>query len=457
MAYINPFRPQNPVSRGMFVGRKNEIRRLESVLNHAKSQQPTNFMITGERGIGKTSLLMYLGAIAQSYGDVEEERYNFLKADVVIDSSTNQYDLIKKIESALQRELKRNGIKTQVLEKVWGFLQRVEVSGFRIDPSQPADPSHKLLAEEFGNSIVALVDKLCRPGEPDRILGPVDFDGILILIDEADQASTQLDLGSFLKYFAEFLNRNGCSKVTIGLSGLDGLSDVLTASHPSSLRVFEEIPLARLSTRDANDLIDTCLDRGDDRLAHGIDTQARELLNELAEGHPHFLHQFGYSAFNAAVEDPRARIISTQEELHFDEEDLDAEITIEEIEVDKAVLVSVRHVMKGALDSRGALEVIGDIYFQKFYHSLTNHQLRLKIVMFLCDQISGGCTAAGIASAIGEDVVAVEDEMSGLADEEHIFHDRFSNTYRVRFSCFGRWVQLKTQKVTLAGDSASFS
>ena len=56
---INPFKPNYPVQPGMFIGRIKEVERLESQLFQTKAGQPTNFLITGERGIGKSSLLLY--------------------------------------------------------------------------------------------------------------------------------------------------------------------------------------------------------------------------------------------------------------------------------------------------------------------------------------------------------------------------------------------------------------
>lgn len=107
MSYVNTFQPQSPISQGLFVGRRPEIQRLESVLRHAKAHRPINFMITGERGIGKTSLMHYLMGMARSFGDFEHDSHNFLIADVVIDKTTTTLDLVKKVEFSLRKELER--------------------------------------------------------------------------------------------------------------------------------------------------------------------------------------------------------------------------------------------------------------------------------------------------------------------------------------------------------------
>ena len=65
MAKINPFDPNSPVHAGMFVGRVPELIRSESCLVQTKAGSPSNFMLTGERGIGKSSLLNYIKSIAE--------------------------------------------------------------------------------------------------------------------------------------------------------------------------------------------------------------------------------------------------------------------------------------------------------------------------------------------------------------------------------------------------------
>ena len=49
----------------MFAGRYHELVRLERALDQACVDEPAHFMITGERGIGKSSLLLYLDYVAK--------------------------------------------------------------------------------------------------------------------------------------------------------------------------------------------------------------------------------------------------------------------------------------------------------------------------------------------------------------------------------------------------------
>src|SRR5438094_150417 len=98
---INPFEPYAPVSPGCFVGRLEELRRLKSALIQTTAGQPANFMITGERGIGKTSLLNYLKHAAEGRIAIDGTKVSFIVVDADIDQNTTQLGLIRKIELGL--------------------------------------------------------------------------------------------------------------------------------------------------------------------------------------------------------------------------------------------------------------------------------------------------------------------------------------------------------------------
>lgn len=89
----------------MFVGRVTELDKLEADLIQARAGQPTNFMLTGERGIGKTSLLDYLKHVAEGLIPIEQDKVKFLVIETDIDERTTQLALAKKIELGLRREL----------------------------------------------------------------------------------------------------------------------------------------------------------------------------------------------------------------------------------------------------------------------------------------------------------------------------------------------------------------
>jgi Cdc6-like AAA superfamily ATPase len=68
---FNPFVPNGIAFPVMFTGRHDEICAIEQALFQAKNSNPQHILISGERGIGKSSLLYYADLIANGEIDVE--------------------------------------------------------------------------------------------------------------------------------------------------------------------------------------------------------------------------------------------------------------------------------------------------------------------------------------------------------------------------------------------------
>jgi len=171
------------------------------------------------------------------------------------------------------------------------------------------------------------------------------YDGILLLIDEADNSEPDLHIGSFFKLLTERVQKLNCNNLMIGLAGLNNLREVLRQSHPSSLRIFDEVQLGRLFRDEVSQVIDRCLTEANktNKTKTEINEEGREALITLSEGYPHFIQQFGFCAF--AV-------------------DSDGTITRDDV-------------YAGAFGPRGALERIGDGYYRdNFYNKIQKDSYR---------------------------------------------------------------------------------
>ena len=62
---INPFQPGHPVPPGIFAGRLQQLNEISTCIYQTAVFNPQNVLITGERGIGKTSIAMVTKAIAE--------------------------------------------------------------------------------------------------------------------------------------------------------------------------------------------------------------------------------------------------------------------------------------------------------------------------------------------------------------------------------------------------------
>ncbi len=217
---INPFRPNSPVNPGMFVGRVEELRRLESSMLQTLADQPEHFIITGERGIGKTSLLMYIRHVAEGNISLFGKKLKFLVVETDIDKSTTQVGLIEKIKLNLNRQLGQGEPALKFLKDAWSFLKRVKIMDSCIsDKEQNAE--NELIAEEFAYSLASIIKRICYT-DKENVFN-AKYDGILILIDEADNSANDLNIGTFFKLLLERIQKQGCNRILIGLAGLPDL------------------------------------------------------------------------------------------------------------------------------------------------------------------------------------------------------------------------------------------
>ena len=355
MPKVNPFRPNSPVHPGMFAGRGSELQRLEAALLQTKAGNPANFMITGERGIGKSSLLNYVKSVAQGDIALEDSTLSFLVVDTDINENTVQLDLVKKIELALGRALGKTEAARQFLKQSWDFLKRVEAAGVKVRTTEHLG-GDEIVIEEFSYSLADITSRVCSDGPVDIFSSR--YDGILILIDEADNASQQLSLGSFIKLLTERLLRRGCTKVAFGVAGLPELRNVLTLSHASSLRLFEELILDRLTEKEVERVISSGLRRANKTsdAEIKITDEAIKQLVYFSEGYPHFIQQFSSSAFDQDTDN------------NIDKDD----------------------VVAGGLGRRGAMELIGDRYYRdNFYNKIQKESYR-QVLRIMADKLDAG-------------------------------------------------------------------
>ncbi len=410
MPKTNPFRPNYPINPGMFVGRLEEIDRIQRHLLQTRAASPTNFIITGERGIGKTSLLNYVKWAAQGDIPIDAQSLRFLVVDTDIDQTTTQLGLIRKIELGLRTQLAQTEKARSFLADAWSFLKRFEAGGVKLNQSEPGPDD--TVFDEFSYSLASVIERVCNPSEAPSLFN-AKYDGLLILIDEADNCGRALPLGLFLKLLLERLDRRSCHKVMVGLAGLDPLPRVLTQGHPSSLRMFETLTLNRLSTSEVGQVINICLGRSMEQ--NGVETtiteEARGLLTGLSEGYPHFIQQFGFSAFQADIDN----------------------------NIDRA------DVAKGAFGDGGALEQIGDRYYRNDFFNRIQKDSYRQVLRIMADRLDGWITKTEIRKRFKGNDAVLSNALKALRDR-HIILSKAGEkgVYRLQHKGFALWIKVYT-------------
>ncbi|MBK7695623.1 MAG: AAA family ATPase [Saprospiraceae bacterium] len=186
-----------------------------------KANKGHGFLLLGQRGIGKTSLLNLVKFQAEGSIDTKGQKLNFLVVEIDISKDTTLYTIIKKIELSLKRKLAKSEPTRKLFSDVWNFLGRVEVAGVKVNTSKEFDK--ELLFEEFSYSLADTLKRITGNASDNF---ESNHDGILLIIDEADNATKELDLGTFIKLLTERLQKEGTQQLMIGVSGLPKTKEI---------------------------------------------------------------------------------------------------------------------------------------------------------------------------------------------------------------------------------------
>lgn len=408
---INPFKPNSPSRPGMFVGRIPEIKKIETALVQTKANRCQSFLLMGERGIGKTSLLNYVRYLAEGAITVEGEKLNFLVIDIDLSKDTTQIGLIKKIEIALKRKIAKSEQTKKVFTDIWSFLTKIEAAGIKFSNEKEIDVD--IFFEEFSYSLADTINRLTKQGNISAF--DASFDGLLILIDESDNASEALDLGTFVKLLTERLQKEGSERLMFGISGLPKTKEILFHSHPSSIRIFEELNLDRLQPDEVKRVLSSVFAESEKLNGHRtlIDEKAENTLIEFSEGFPHFIHQYGYSAF----EESDGRTITYD------------------------------NVIMGAFDKNGALECIGNKYYQADYYNKIKADSYRQVLIIMSEHLDGWVTKKQIKEKFNGTDAILANALKALQDRNIILSKAGSRgTYRLLDKGFAWWIAMIQKK-----------
>lgn len=396
----NPFRPGQLITPGLFAGRVEELMRLEKALVQAKNGNPSHFALVGERGIGKSSLMLFLEYVSEGkIESIKNGRFSFLTVSVVLTERLSEMDILCSIGSALQTKLKDEFKITSIAQGAWDFLSKWEVLGVAYHSGNKVDAMPFELREELTHTLVKASEQIVKRGK----------DGLLILIDEADKPDSTSGLGTFLKLTTEQLSKKGANNILFGLAGLTEVFDVLRKSHESSPRIFDPIELKPLTHTDQESAIHKGLLDANSKNAQDttITSDACDSITQHAEGFPQFLQQFAYSSFEA----------------------------------DKDNLISVEDVENGAFGKGGAIDCLGLRYFRDiFWHSIQSDDYR-RVLRAMSIDGKKWVTKSTIRERSKVKEAVLNNAINALKDRKIIVpRPGKQGSYRLTSDAFAKWI-----------------
>ena len=296
----NPFTPGKRLTRpDLFAGRTPQLRDGAALLDQAAAGNVRHALITGDRGIGKSSLASQIEGVAvgdarfiQLLNGGTSPPRNFLVAEHIAQRGEGVPAISRGLLSGLDRARKKSRSKvTWDIEVALGpFKARVrEAAG---DPKEAT--------AGFVDAIETIQDNVGR-----------EFEGVLLVIDEIDRVAEEPGVPTFFKVASEMLTARGLENVILLPVGMVGVQELLKAEHASVGRVFEVIHVPSLNEAESLDILTRALDPTGIK----IEDDVAGFIAHLANGFPHPVHLLGSEAYDADADGV------------IDEDDVDAAVT----------------------------------------------------------------------------------------------------------------------------------
>jgi hypothetical protein len=134
----------------MFSGRIEELRIIDKCLLQTKHGNLQHFLVSGERGIGKSSILWCETLVGQGrIATVDsDQKLNFLILDLSLSERDDYYSVLKKIATELKRRVDAENQLRSLAMTALDYLTRIEAGGIRFnrDPgsAEPDDIFNRL-------------------------------------------------------------------------------------------------------------------------------------------------------------------------------------------------------------------------------------------------------------------------------------------------------------------------
>ncbi|MFA4946453.1 MAG: ATP-binding protein [Candidatus Micrarchaeia archaeon] len=284
----NPFNPQNPPRPNYFVGRKDELIQFEQYLLQTMHGSPMNMSVTGNRGMGKTSLLVKMEEIAKRRKCLVFRMSNYESLIKNIAELTDYLILGLKNEWYANASLRKRAIQFGAWAKTLRPVVSYKEASLSFEERKIA--AQTILRNNFLEFWKAV---------------DTEYPAIVILIDEAESLEKIEGALSFLREVFQRLSHD--AQYMVVLSGKLNFPERMSESFSPLNRFFPASRLPAFTEKEAFDYIDKTLKS----VKVTSEDELKTKIYELSEGHPYVLVKMGNVVFSE-LEDSETKLTIRQ-------------------------------------------------------------------------------------------------------------------------------------------------
>lgn len=286
---VNPFNPSAPIEPTYFAGRKSELQLILRALQQTSSGSQQNVLITGERGIGKSSLALWGRYIAQQPNVLHNTNFAFATAYYTLDENdsiaTFCHGLVKKLHAQL-----KSGLSDRFFEKIKQLDCSIKLDFWFGSTEIAAKKGNE--TSKIREDFVKILEELWNEIRS-------DYHGMLLIVDEVNKIDKRENLGAFFKKVSEDLVSDGFRSIMFCLVGLPWIEDKIFEDDSSAACIFSHVVLGPMASSEASEVIGTALAN----TGISIEDRARTLLIDWSGGYPYFLQRMCFDSFEINSDD----------------------------------------------------------------------------------------------------------------------------------------------------------
>ena len=219
----SPFRPGQPVPAELFVGRLDAIERLRGLVRAADRGVFKIGFITGERGIGKSSLASFVRRLCERDGDVTG-------CHVYLGGVRDLHEMAGRIFDRLLKDSIDRPWHRQVLEFFGDRVRKIGLFGVSVELAL-SDSDLRTIAGNFTRSVRELLQRM-NPRT-----------SLLLILDDMNGLAGSVDFAHWLKSIVDEVATSEPMRLCILLVGLEERRQDLIGNQPSLARIFDPIDI----------------------------------------------------------------------------------------------------------------------------------------------------------------------------------------------------------------------
>ena len=275
---LSPFRPGQTVPLEFFVGRIAEIERLQSMVKASTQGQFKIGFISGERGIGKSSLASFVRYLSDS-------SCNTAGCHVYLGGVRELNEMVRTTFDRILKESIDKSWHQQAMAFFGDHVRKVGLFGFSLELNI-TDKDLPSLSRNFVPSMRHLLDKLSDQKE-----------ALLLILDDINGLATSEDFANWLKSTVDEITTSGQEMpLCILVVGLEERRRELISGQPSLARVFELIDISPWSDDEAAEFYQRTFESANAKIE---ETELNSLVR-FTGGLPVLAHEIGDAVWRTA-------------------------------------------------------------------------------------------------------------------------------------------------------------